>query len=877
MTNWEGARCSILATLLILYFSVELAVSEFFHSDGILSYGPLADNQNLLSRFIERAEIDWKPWSSYVGTSTTIASDIEIRSGDAVVVDESMNIQINSLKVKGMLIFRDGTQVFIETGSVIVFGLIQAGSEEAPFQGHLEIILRSGDQIIINEEGRSENLGVAPFAVLGGQLILNGIPEASACVQRTWTKLQRTVQKGDTFITVPKEVAKCWPVGGNVVLSSSTNTPQQSEAVTITFKENFGSSTRLYLAEQLQYLHLGENEKFVSGDRTITLASEAGLLTRSIVIRGKIESSIENGHFVIHRTPFVKQAIIGVEFNSLGFQGTLGRYPIHFHLCRNASLAIVKGCSVINSKQRGLVLHGTHEVTATWNIFYRIAGHTIMLEDGVEMNNLIAYNAVFRAFPPKKVIDNGGRPESDHTPSGIWISNPQNSFIGNVLSGIDDNGVWTEVFPNVRGPSAFLPEAEGLNPRSLPFKEFSGNEIHSVGARGFKTYPEGYRAEKESLVTNLLVWRARTYGLFLGVTHFLTFENLTVVIDSGNGAIDFDRAVQIVIRNAAIVGKSPIQGGLLGTSSCPRAFAASIYPTRGYGGVLGGNRYESVVFDGFRSCTTHPKMMIEDLRNTNSEYMTSSTLLKWVTFPDSKPDILLSAELQSKRWGTDTVIAVQGGDIVGEHRKGYLVWNNSFLLPPRQRRCSWRSDLNGHFCKGTCYRSVSVGLRQMIGLRGITLQIVRLSDGERKIFTNPVSGGNTGNLLLFYANLVASEDYSIEILRPAGVPMTDRISVRYEDGPFPNCNGSLRLHFPQKDYQLYRVDSAVGVTEIIDSSVPCRNIDLNLTYFFRYCDQIVMQLPPGRLNPPGGLIIWGATGKGLPSTTLCNQSPKDCR
>jgi hypothetical protein len=35
------------------------------------------------------------------------------------------------------------------------------------------------------------------------------------------------------------------------------------------------------------------------------------------------------GIFMTHEP----QALFGVEFSNLGQQGTLGRYPVHFHLC----------------------------------------------------------------------------------------------------------------------------------------------------------------------------------------------------------------------------------------------------------------------------------------------------------------------------------------------------------------------------------------------------------------------------------------------------------------------------------------------------------------------------------------------------------------
>ena len=45
------------------------------------------------------------------------------------------------------------------------------------------------------------------------------------------------------------------------------------------------------------------------------------------------------------------QLIEGVQFSGLGFQGVLGRYPIHFHMCASGQSHVVRKNSIYGSKQ----------------------------------------------------------------------------------------------------------------------------------------------------------------------------------------------------------------------------------------------------------------------------------------------------------------------------------------------------------------------------------------------------------------------------------------------------------------------------------------------------------------------------------------------
>ena len=89
------------------------------------------------------------------------------------------------------------------------------------------------------------------------------------------------------------------------------------------------------------------------------------------------------GHTIISHTQ-TPQFIQGVEFNGLGQQGRLGRYPVHFHMCLDHAHSTVSKNTIRNSKQRGINIHGTTNLKIQNNILHSITGHGILQEDFYE-------------------------------------------------------------------------------------------------------------------------------------------------------------------------------------------------------------------------------------------------------------------------------------------------------------------------------------------------------------------------------------------------------------------------------------------------------------------------------------------------------------
>ena len=89
------------------------------------------------------------------------------------------------------------------------------------------------------------------------------------------------------------------------------------------------------------------------------------------------------------------------------------------------------------------VLHGTHNVTLDSNTAYDTFGHCYFLEDGAEEDNVMRYNlgALTKAQPQEDMIS---QDETDDEPATFWLTNPVNTWEGNVAAGSERSGFWFE-------------------------------------------------------------------------------------------------------------------------------------------------------------------------------------------------------------------------------------------------------------------------------------------------------------------------------------------------------------------------------------------------------------------------------------------------
>lgn len=280
--------------------------------------------------------------------------------------------------------------------------------------------------------------GAKVIAVRNGTLDMHGQP-----VGVTWTHLGVTASAGSNEITLKEPVS--WPIGSQIVIATTGDkfSPGESEVRTIVSKSS--DNRTMTIDQPLAHTHLYEKRTVSDGSgKTYDLwfQAEVGLLTHNVLFRGHNDDTWNSlrsapacpdgfdpsefaiqtcflgrygpeigtdgfgatimGHadMSVPRTGVNKESVIirlsNVELFHVGQSFRLGRYAIHYHLSGDMPNSYVRECSIHQSFNRAVNIHGSHYVTVERNVIYDIMGGAYFLEDGVEIGNKFLYNlAVF--------------------------------------------------------------------------------------------------------------------------------------------------------------------------------------------------------------------------------------------------------------------------------------------------------------------------------------------------------------------------------------------------------------------------------------------------------------------------------------------------
>jgi hypothetical protein len=425
---------------------------------------------------------DAATWSG--GAVPQAGGTVTIASGLDVVLDTSTPA-LGGLTINGKLSFSDESDLELSTEWIMLHGELEIGTEAKPHTRKATITLTDN----VKDE-QLMGMGDRGIMLSGGTLNLHGNRT------HTWTKLAQTAAAGANTIAVLD--ASQWQAGDQIVLASTDYDPRQAETRHITAI----SGNTLTLDEPLQYMHFGE----ITFD--VDERGEVGLLTRNIKVQAS-EDAAET-HFGGHIMAMVtsKMYVDGVELNRMGQHMELARYPMHWHLVGEAGKGqYVKNAAIHNTFNRCVTVHGTNDLRIENNVTYNTVGHCFFLEDGIETGNEFISNLAIqtKCHPtlecvPTNLASNGenGYPyeermavraisfggentllPSDNTVASYWITNPDNTYIGNVAAGSDETGFWLSLPEHPNG--AFLGSDASLNtwPRRTLIRAFRDNVAHS--------------------------------------------------------------------------------------------------------------------------------------------------------------------------------------------------------------------------------------------------------------------------------------------------------------------------------------------------------------------------------------------------------------
>src|SRR6516162_3926906 len=394
----------------------------------------------------------WSDPGTWPNRKVPVAGDkVTIDAGKEVVLDVNTP-PLNGLTINGKLSFANTADVELTTEWIMLHGELEIGTEKAHHTRKATITFTD------NVKGEDiSGVGGTTDRVDRGIMLMGGTLNLHGDRTNTWTKLSSTANAGATSIQVLNGAG--WRVGDEIVLASTDYDPRQAERRTIAAIRG----NTITLDKKLDYMHFGK----ITFD--VDERGEVGLLTRNIKRQASAdaEQSFYGGHVMAMFGS--KMFVEGVEFNRMGQNMTLARYPIHWHLIGDAQGQYIKNASLHDTYTRCVTVHGTNFLDVENNVTYNTVGHCFFLEDGIEHGNEFVHNLAIQTkchptldcvptnlaangesadFDNRQAVRVNGQASkdvllpSDNTVATYWITNPDNIFRDNVAAGSDSNGFW---------------------------------------------------------------------------------------------------------------------------------------------------------------------------------------------------------------------------------------------------------------------------------------------------------------------------------------------------------------------------------------------------------------------------------------------------
>ncbi len=270
----------------------------------------------------------WSDPATWPDKKVPAKDDLVTIGRDMDVVLDVTPPALHGLTIDGKLSFANNKDVELTTEWIMLHGELEIGTEKAPHTRKATITFTD------NVKGEDiSGVGGTTDRVDRGILLMGGTLNLHGDRTNSWTKLSSTANAGATSIQVLN--AAGWRVGDEIVLASTDFDPRQAERRNIAAI----SGNTITLDKKLDYMHFGK----ITFD--VDERGEVGLLTRNIKLQASAdaEQSFYGGH--VMAMVGSKMFVEGVEFNRMGQNMTLARYPIHWHLVGDAQGQYIKNSS----------------------------------------------------------------------------------------------------------------------------------------------------------------------------------------------------------------------------------------------------------------------------------------------------------------------------------------------------------------------------------------------------------------------------------------------------------------------------------------------------------------------------------------------------
>ncbi len=464
--------------------------------------GAGAAEENAAPLVLSKQSGPWSAVETWEGGRTPRAGDrVVIRKDHHVRYDVASSEVLRLVQIVGVLEFARDRDTLLEAG------LIQLTASEEPSEqgfdchetpehvhpgGHQAALLigTPGHPIPVEHVAKirlhyvegMDRESCPALLNCGGLMEIHGAP-----IERTWVKMHRSSEVGDTTVTLDEPVGD-WRKLDRVIVTSTerqrqrrpsgdsgaflNNAQTEVRKIVSVGGKDFTGGYSLRLDKPLEYGHFAEGN----------FRAEVANLTRNVVIESA-QPDVARGHTMIH--VHSKGSISYAEFRHLGKEGVLGRYSLHYHLCEGTMRgSSVIGASIWDSHNRFLTIHGTDDIVVRDCVGYKSIGHGFFLEDGTEVNNILDHNLAVTVGPgrplPEQVI-----PFDPNRGAGFWFANAQNVFTRNVAAECAEYGYrfdckTTDDYDAVRPIRQSDGSVAAQDTRVMPFLRFEGNEAHTM-------------------------------------------------------------------------------------------------------------------------------------------------------------------------------------------------------------------------------------------------------------------------------------------------------------------------------------------------------------------------------------------------------------
>jgi hypothetical protein len=527
-------------------------------------------------------------WSTKFGQAT--GESVVIDAEDWIVFDMPQ-VSIKNLTLYGKLSFDDASSRILETDHIVVWGLLEIGTEEAPF-GQLTgavarvklrgSVLDTQTYVYIEEQTLHNKL----IAVVGR------VETYGAARQDGWLRLEKTVSAQATSACVQslENNTVPWAAGSEVVFAPTEfdDPAGHVETRTLTADAAYDSLEECWLLTWSEGLtHARYAGSFpIGGGKTVDLRGVVARVDRTIVFESTTTdgANLYGGHFEIFDLPELTPMRVGkvkmyyTNFNSLGKSGLSAAVKVGYQSnFKPPPSNIFWGCSWTNSLN-----YAFHSISSNAPLILKDNAITNSHDGGI----FIQYGSLSVQIVNNIVIGVKMSPNAPYTTNelnsltrviqfaGIRTDETPTKMIGNVVAGSNDMG--------------FIHHAE-----SCPALSIFNNEAFATIVGVFLLSQKSGSCQTANLYK---IWKAAHIGVFLAdvlvgttqLSHFTIADSHIGIVPYFSVGKEFRR---LYIYDSVLIGSSPASMRCDASAHCraQTLFSASDVTPSDWGKVLGCN------------------------------------------------------------------------------------------------------------------------------------------------------------------------------------------------------------------------------------------------------------------------------------------------